>query len=181
MNCYLEKFASHPSALAILFCLSVVEASVAPVPPVALLAPMIFICPQRTWLYAVVLIFGSVIGSIIGYAIGYCVVSQFGQPAVSDFYSLEEFNEFCDSFSDWGVWVIIVYGVSPAPFQVVTLSSGVMQISFVKFVILVLVVRMVRYLSVAFLLRYTRGWYRSLSISRQHRQEGVPDKFMDGQ
>ena len=135
-----------------LFLVSAAEASVFPVPPDIMLAPMVYARPERAWRLAAVCTAGSIIGGIIGYGTGLflqpaaiAILSFFGHP--------DALAEFQESFAQWGVWVILLKGVTPIPFKLVTIASGLAQFNFAIFVAACVVTRGARFFIVAALFR----------------------------
>lgn len=125
--------------------MAAIESSFFPVPPVALLAPMVFFSPHRVWRYGAICLAGSVFGSVVGYLVGVVAFEWLGKFLLENLGYLETYNSFVLAFRDWGWWIILLKGVTPFPFQVATLFSGVVQLDFIKFLAVVAVARTVRY------------------------------------
>jgi membrane protein YqaA with SNARE-associated domain len=144
--------AGGPHAEKALAVLSFAEASFFPLPPDIMLAPMVMARPERAWRLAAICSIASVLGGFLGYAIGYYVqplghwiLALFGHPN-----GLEEFRAF---FARWGVAVILVKGLTPIPYKLVTIAAGLAQFSLVWFAISSAITRTVRFFFVAFLFR----------------------------
>jgi membrane protein YqaA with SNARE-associated domain len=135
-----------------LFAISFAESSFFPIPPDVLLAPMILKRPDRAWYYAFLCTAASVLGGALGYAIGY-FLQDFGQwlMALSGHAGgLEQFHCWYDRY---GVWVILAKGVTPIPYKLVTIASGLAQFSFLIFIIASVVTRGARFFLVAWVLK----------------------------
>jgi membrane protein YqaA with SNARE-associated domain len=59
---------------------------------------------------------------------------------------------FRDAYAQWGTWIILIKGVTPIPYKLVTIASGFAGYSFLMFVLLSFVARGMRFYLVAFLL-----------------------------
>jgi membrane protein YqaA with SNARE-associated domain len=146
------RLAATPHAAWFLFLVSAAEASVFPIPPDVMLAPMVYARPERAWRLALVCTAGSIIGGIVGYGIGLflqpaaiAILTFFGHP--------DALAEFQASFAKWGIWVILLKGVTPIPFKLVTIASGLAQFSFPMFVAACVITRGARFFIVAALFK----------------------------
>ena len=146
------SMAGHPHALWVLFFVAFIESSVFPIPPDILMIPMIIARPTRAFLIAAVCMVGSVLGGLGGYMIGALVFEGIGQP-VLDFYgkadSVAEFNE---RFNEWGAWAVLIAGITPFPYKVITIMSGWTGLSLPVFIISSIIARGFRFFVLAALL-----------------------------
>jgi len=117
--------AERPYALWLLAAISFVESSVFPLPPDILLIPMVLARPQRAWLIAGVCTLASVLGGFAGYAIGLFLFEALGQPVLAFYGYLDRFTEFQGLYNEWGAWIVAGAGVTPFPYKVITIASGV--------------------------------------------------------
>ncbi|MBU2359790.1 YqaA family protein [Loktanella sp. M215] len=141
-----------PHALWALAIVSFVESSVFPIPPDVLMIPMIIARPRRAFLIAAVATVASVLGALLGYYIGAALFETVGQP-VLDFYGKgAEFDAFAVKYNDWGAWAVLIAGVTPFPFKVITIASGVTGLSLPIFILASIVARALRFFIVAALL-----------------------------
>ena len=76
------SLAASRHAVWALAVVSFVESSFFPIPPDALLVPMIIADRRRAWFYALVATASSVIGGFLGYAIGYFAFDTIGEEIV---------------------------------------------------------------------------------------------------
>ena len=135
-----------------LFAISFAESSVFPIPPDALLAPMVIANRARAWWYGFVCTAASVLGALAGYAIGALVFETVAQP-ILDFYGYsEQFETFADTYNRWGAWAVLIAGVTPFPFKVITIASGATQLSLPIFIVAAIAARALRFFAVAGLL-----------------------------
>jgi membrane protein YqaA with SNARE-associated domain len=146
--------ATRPHALWTLAAISFVESSVFPIPPDVLLIPMVLAAPHRAWLIAGVCTVSSVAGGMLGYAIGALLFEAIGRPVLELYGYLHEFAEFQESYNAWGAWIVFGAGLTPFPYKVVTIASGVTDLNLVTFVVASVLSRGMRFFLVAALLWY---------------------------
>jgi membrane protein YqaA with SNARE-associated domain len=150
---WVMRAAESPQSLRWLAVVSFTESSFFPIPPDAMIVPMVLARPNQAWLIASVCSVASVIGGFFGYAIGYYLFAAVGQPIV-DFYGYQAaFDNFRAEFQHWGVWVILIKGLTPIPYKIVTIASGVAHFDLLVFGIASLATRAARFFLVAALLR----------------------------
>jgi membrane protein YqaA with SNARE-associated domain len=129
------------------------ESSFFPVPPDAMLVPMVLARPDRAWVLAGACTAASVVGGFFGYAIGYFLYETLGRFLI-DLYGYEsKFESFRDAYNRWGVWIILIKGMTPIPYKLVTIASGVARFDLALFAAASLVTRGARFYLVALLLR----------------------------
>jgi membrane protein YqaA with SNARE-associated domain len=144
--------ASRPHALWLLALISFVESSVFPIPPDVLLIPMVLAAPHRTWLIAGVCTVSSVAGGMLGYAIGALLFGTIGQPILELYGYMDKFVEFQARYNEWGAWIVFGAGLTPFPYKVITIASGVTDLNLATFVIASALSRGLRFFLVAALL-----------------------------
>ena len=121
---WMLRMAEHPQALWVLAFVAFIESSVFPIPPDVLMIPMILARPSRAWLIAGVALAASVLGGLLGYAIGALAYEQIGQPVLAALGKGDAIAEFNTRFNDLGFWAVLVAGVTPFPYKVITIMSG---------------------------------------------------------
>ena len=145
--------AASPRAPWWLAAIAFAESSFFPIPPDALLIPMALARPDRAWRFAAICTVASVIGGALGYLIGYAVFDRLAWPLI-DFYGYgERFAAFQDLYARYGLWVILIKGLTPIPYKIVTIASGAAKFNFVMFMAASAVTRGARFFLVAALLR----------------------------
>ena len=137
-----------------LFAVSFIESSFFPIPPDVMLVPMVLANRARAWWYATVATIGSVIGGAFGYAIGYYFFEALGEPILRLYGKAGSFQTFTQWFNEWGVWIIIVKGMTPFPYKVLTIAAGVAHMPFLPFMAASGVARAMRFYLVAGLLYF---------------------------
>lgn len=121
--------ADSPNALWILAGVSFVESSVFPITPLVLLAPMVLARPDRAWLIAGVCTVASVAGGVAGYYIGVFFYEEVGKPVLELYGKADAFEEISQRFREFGAEAVLFAAVSPFPYKVVTIASGVAELS----------------------------------------------------
>ena len=145
--------AEGPYASFVLFAVAFAESSFFPIPPDVLLLPMALANREKAWRYALICTAGSVIGGLLGYAIGAWLYDSLGQWIIQTYHMQEAFQRFHDEFNEWGVYVILAKGLTPIPFKLVTIASGVAALPLVPFIAAAIVTRSARFYLVAGLVR----------------------------
>ncbi len=146
------SLAQSPYALWALAAVAFMESSFFPIPPDVIMIPMIIAAPRRAFLIAGVAMVASVLGGIFGYYIGAFLFDTVGQP-IFDFYGKSDaVAAFSEQFNAYGPWAVLIAGVTPFPFKVITIMSGATSLSFPVFVISAIIARSLRFFLVAALL-----------------------------
>jgi len=140
-------------APATLFAVSFAESSFFPVPPDVMLAPMVLARPNRAFLYAFICTIASVLGGLAGYAIGF-YLEPVGHFLLKLMGHPEGPAAFQKWFDQWGLWVILIKGLTPIPYKLVTIASGLAQFDLFTFVWASVVTRGARFFLSAALLKY---------------------------
>lgn len=144
--------AEHRYALVALAVVAFLESSVFPIPPDLLLIPMILAAPSRAFSIAFLCMAASVLGGMFGYWIGYSVFETVGRP-VLEFYGKDVyFDDFAARYNEWGAWAVLIAGVTPFPYKVITILSGFTGLSLPVFITASIIARGLRFFIVAALL-----------------------------
>ncbi len=140
-----------PWALALV---SFIESSFFPIPPDVMLIPMVLSRREKAWWYATIATVASVFGGLLGYAIGYYFYDAVGLPILRFYgreHALDTFIEFVHTY---GVPAVIIKGMTPIPFKVVTIAAGVAKMDLAAFIGASIVARAMRFYLVAALLYF---------------------------
>jgi len=146
------SLAGHPRALWALAVIAFVESSFFPIPPDVLMIPMIIAAPTRAFRIAAVATVASVLGGLFGYAIGALLFETVGQPILDFYGKTDAFDSFATRYNDWGAWAVLIAGVTPFPFKVITIASGTTGLSLPVFILSAVLARALRFFAVAALL-----------------------------
>jgi membrane protein YqaA with SNARE-associated domain len=144
--------AQHPHALWALAFVAFIESSVFPIPPDIIMIPMIIARPNRAWLIAGVALAASVLGGLLGYAIGALAFETLGQPILAAMGKGHAMAEFSERFNDMGFWAVLVAGITPFPYKVITIMSGWTGMPLATFIVTSILARGLRFFIVAGLL-----------------------------
>jgi membrane protein YqaA with SNARE-associated domain len=131
---------------------SFVESSFFPVPPDAMLIPLALARPDKAYFYATVCTITSVAGGVLGWAIGYFLYESLGLWLMALYGYGDKVEAFRQAYLDWGAWIIVLKGVTPIPYKIVTIASGFAEYPILPFILLSIVSRGMRFYLVAFLL-----------------------------
>ena len=148
------EIAAGPHALAALLVVSFAESSFFPIPPDILLIPMILARPHQAFRLAALCTLASVAGGLLGYAIGYFLFDAIGRPVLEFYNAMGSYEALKAGFAEWGVWIIIIKGMTPIPYKLITIASGVAQFDLTAFILASIVSRSIRFFLVAALLWY---------------------------
>ena len=138
-----------PLALGAVAC---AESSFFPIPPDLILVPMSLARPRRAWLYAGIATIASVAGGILGYAIGALLYDTLGQWLIATYRYGDKLDALRAAYAQWGWLVILIKGLTPIPYKLVTIVSGLLGYNFALFLLLSLLTRGARFFILAGLL-----------------------------
>ena len=136
------------------------EASCFPIPPDVLLIPMALARPERAWLYASVCTAMSVLGGILGYAIGALLYDSIGHWLIQLYHLGDKVETFRAGYAEYGAWIILLKGLTPIPYKLVTITSGFANYNIWLFVGLSVIARGGRFFMAAILLNRYGEWIR---------------------
>lgn len=146
------SLARHRHATRSLAVVSFAESSFFPIPPDVMLAPMVLARPDRAYFYAMVCTIASVLGGLLGYAIGY-FLEPVGMSILAFLGKADTFETSKALFQQHGAWVILIKGLTPIPFKLITIASGIFQFNLALFIALCVITRAGRFFLVAFVLK----------------------------
>ena len=120
-------------AMPALAAIALVEATFPFAPPEVMLGPMVLARRDRAWLYAAICTAGSVSGGMGGYGLGF-FLAPLGLKLLTATGHPDAMASFQHLFAQYGLWVILVKGLTPVPYMLVTIASGVAQFSLPVFI-----------------------------------------------
>jgi membrane protein YqaA with SNARE-associated domain len=150
---WMMRQASGPHAERALAVIAFLESSVFPVPPDAMIVPMVLAKPRNAWRTALVATAGSVVGGLLGYFIGYALLETAGAWIIRLYGLQDRIAQFQDAYNHWGLWIILIKGLTPIPYKLVTIASGMAHFNLGVFIIASIITRGARFFLVATLLR----------------------------
>ena len=149
------NLAAHKNSNFYLGLVSFIESSFFPIPPDAMIIPMV-IAKKKQYIkiFLIASIF-SVLGGIFGYLIGYLFFDL--AMYVIEFYSyqnkVENIKLSMSQGSGFLAWLSVLFlaGFTPLPYKAFTISSGLIAFSLPVFIIVSLISRSLRFFIVAYL------------------------------
>src|SRR4051794_27670609 len=139
-------------AACIMGAVSFAESSFFPIPPDVMLIPMSLARPDKAYYYATLCTLTSVAGGVLGYFIGAVLYDSVGLWLIQLYGYGNKVEAFRQAYAQWGAWIILIKGVTPIPYKIVTIASGFAGYNIFMFVLLSLVARGMRFYLLAFLL-----------------------------
>src|SRR3569623_390598 len=116
--------AHKPHAMWTMGAIAFAESSFFPVPPDIMLIPMSLARPQRAYVMALWCPIASVTGGLVGYAIGALLYDSVGQWLIQLYGYGNKVDAFRAAYAQWGAWIILLKGLTPIPYKIVTVTSG---------------------------------------------------------
>jgi membrane protein YqaA with SNARE-associated domain len=153
--------ADKPYALWILAAVAFAESSFFPVPPDIMLLPMSVAQPKRAWLFAGVCTAASVLGGVLGYAIGAVLYDSVGHWLITLYGLGDKVETFRSSYAEWGAVIILLKGLTPIPYKLVTITSGFAGYNIWLFILFSIITRGGRFFIAAVLLNRYGEWIRA--------------------
>jgi membrane protein YqaA with SNARE-associated domain len=150
---YIINLSGKQNALVWLAVISFVESSFFPIPPDIMLIPMILATPKKAWKIAGVCTIASILGAYLGYIIGVYFFELIAEPLLNFYGYLEKFNEFKHLYEEYGAWIVFGAGITPFPYKIITIASGVVHLDLVVFTVASILARGFRFYIIAWLLK----------------------------
>src|SRR5476649_791202 len=144
--------AHKPHAMWIMGAVSFAESSFFPVPPDVMLIPMALARPERAYVMAAWCTATSVAGGLAGYAIGALLYDSVGGWLIQLYGYGDKVETFRAAYAQWGAWIILLKGLTPIPYKIVTITSGFAGYNFLLFILFSIIARAGRFFLLAFLL-----------------------------
>jgi membrane protein YqaA with SNARE-associated domain len=144
--------ADKPYALWILGAVAFAESSFFPIPPDIMLLPMSLARPGRAWLFASLCTVASVAGGVLGYAIGALLYDSLGHWLINLYHLGDKVDAFRASYAEWGSVIILLKGLTPIPYKLVTITSGFAGYNIWLFILCSIIARGGRFFVVAIVL-----------------------------
>ena len=158
--------AHKPYAAWIMGGMSVADRSFFPIPPDTMLIPMSLARPEKAYHYAFLCTWTSVLGGLVGYLIGALLYDSLGHWVIQLYGYGEKVEAFRAAYAEYGAWIILLKGLTPIPYKLVTITSGFAGYNFLWFVVLSLITRGARFFVLAFLLHRYGPWAREIIEKR---------------
>jgi membrane protein YqaA with SNARE-associated domain len=144
------SWANSPYAAWALFVLAFAESSFFPIPPDVLLIALCVGKPRSAMRFALICTVGSVLGGIAGYGIGVWGMDLIGNPILNVYDSDRVvFGKVQNLYNTYGFWGVLTAAITPIPYKVFTIASGVFKFNFTQFVVASVIGRAFRFFLVA--------------------------------
>jgi membrane protein YqaA with SNARE-associated domain len=140
-------FAHKPYGTWALGIISFAESSFFPIPPDVLLGPMCLGDRRKAWWFATVTTLTSVAGAMLGYLVGFAFI---GVALMIPGITQERIDWLAGEFDARGTLYVFIAALTPIPFKLLTITSGVAQMNIPLFIAACLVGRSARFYGVAF-------------------------------
>lgn len=149
------SLAARKSAESWLAVIAFIESSVFLVPADVLFLPMALSKPQRAYRYALVATIASTLGGIAGYYLGYFAFDALAKPVLEFYGKFDDFERLRQCTSDETLWLLLTTSglAHLPPIKIVTILSGVVQISIVVFIASCIIARGARFFALAWALK----------------------------
>jgi len=154
--------AKHRHANRYLAIVAFSESSFFPIPPDVMLIPMVLAKPDDWWRIALTCTLFSVIGGIAAYFVGFFLFQLVALPLLEFYNYQNKILEFNEMYHNWGGWVVFLAGLTPFPYKIITIASGMTQLNLALFIALSVLSRGLRFFAVSVLLYYFGDSIRAL-------------------
>jgi membrane protein YqaA with SNARE-associated domain len=145
-------WAETPYGAWALFLLAFAESSFFPIPPDVLLIALAISIPTRALKYAMICTVGSLVGGVVGYGIGLYGFETIGRPIVEFYNGQEIMQGIKERYDQYGFFGVLAAAVTPLPYKIFTISSGVFRFDFSQFMLASILGRSLRFFAVAALI-----------------------------
>ena len=142
---WMIRYSTHPYATWILGTVSFIESSFFPLPPDPLYMAMLMENRHRVWRLAFLCTATSVAGGILGYYIGRVFFDTLGESIIHTYHLEQSFENMKTGFHRWGFWLIALKGLTPVPYKIVTITSGVVNLNLGTFILASIIARGFRF------------------------------------
>ncbi len=139
------ELSKRPKAVYWLAAVSFVESSFFPIPPDILLLPLCLANRKKAWFLSAVCTGASLAGGLLGYAIGLFAFDSLGAPILQFYGIMDRYDTIRGLYDEYGAIMVFIAGLSPIPYKVITISSGVFRFSVPIFLFLSLASRGLRF------------------------------------
>lgn len=145
--------ASRKNAIWWLFAISFIESSFFPIPPDIMIIPMVLAMPKNAYRIAGVATLASVLGGYLGYSIGIFGYEVIAKPLLEFYGYMAQFTKFENYYQEYGAWIVFGAGITPFPYKIITIASGVVHLNLAVFTVASILARGLRFYIIAVLLK----------------------------
>lgn len=142
---WFTSWAHTPYAGVALFIHSFIESSFFPIPPDPLLITLCIGHPKKSFSFALNCTVASVLGALFGYYIGYALMETVGHWIIQHYHFEQNFSKVLGFYDKWGVLAVFIAALTPIPYKVFTIASGVLHMDLISFAAISFVGRGLRF------------------------------------
>lgn len=146
--------AARKNAIWWLFAISFIESSFFPIPPDIMIIPMVLAMPKNAYRIAGVATLASVLGGYLGYSIGIFGYEVIAKPLLEFYGYMAQFDKFQNYYQEYGAWIVFGAGITPFPYKIITIASGVVHLNLAVFTVASILARGLRFYIIAVLLKH---------------------------
>ena len=146
------SWADTPYAVPALVILAFAESSFFPVPPDVLLIALALGLPKKSFHYAFYTSIASVVGGMLGYSIGHWGYEWVGRDIVAFYHGEAVMEKIRALYTEYGFWGILTAAITPIPYKIFTIASGVFDFNFSQFMLASVLGRSFRFFAVSALI-----------------------------
>ena len=150
---YMLKLSADKNAVWFLFLVAFAESSFFPIPPDIMIIPMVLALPKNAYKIAALATIASVLGGCLGYLIGAVFFDLIAEPILNAYNAMDKFKEFEGYYHKFGAWIVFGAGITPFPYKIITIASGVVHLNVLIFILASVFARGIRFYFVAWLLK----------------------------
>lgn len=148
----LLEWGEHRHAVKTLAGVSFIGSTVFPIPPDLFLAPVVLARPNQWWRWAAICTLASVAGAVVGYIMGALAYEWIARPIIEFYGAFDSYHQVQEWYYIYGGWGLLMASITPFPYKIVTIFSGVVQFNIFAFILISLIGRSIRFFLVSFLL-----------------------------
>ena len=145
------ELSKHPRAVLYLMLVSFSESIFFPIPQDVMLVPMMLANKSKAFYFATMALIASVLGGVAGYFVGAYLFNEIAMPILELYGYMPKMEALKEMFIQYGWWIVVVGGLTPVPYKVITITSGAMGLSLPVFIAAAIVSRAMRFYLLAFL------------------------------
>jgi membrane protein YqaA with SNARE-associated domain len=138
---WMLSWAASPYAALALFVFAFWESSFFPIPPDPLLIAMAVADPNLALFYALLCTVASVTGAAFGYLIG----ARGGRPIAEKVFKRRRLETAERLYRRYDVWAVGIAALTPIPYKVFTITAGIAELRFWRFILVSFVGRGARF------------------------------------
>ncbi len=137
-----------------IFVISFTEAIIQPVPPDPFITggTAFGLVPINAALVATI---GSVSGGLVAYILG----KFLGEPVFLKLFKKKWYEKGEILFRKYGIWAVIVAGLTPIPFKVICWLAGIFEMPVLGFILGAIIGRLPRFVIMAYFGKWISGWF----------------------